>query len=174
MPTARVIARISLTIICGLLLAMWVYAFGFASRESANRIKDTAWMARAQAHCKTAEDQRFSMQDMSKMDPTDMNALKLKSEIVDRATTSLETAINLIAADRLTDAKGQSLVPLWIADYRIYIQDRRDFAVKLRTVSKRPYFSESVIEGVPISEKIGKFARENSMKTCQPPYDLST
>ena len=173
MSVSRLIARISLTVICGLLLAMWVYGLGFASRESANRINDTAWMARSQAHCKTAEDFRFTMQDMTAMDPSDILSLKKKADIVDAATNSLEKAIDLISLDKPTDAKGLALVPLWIADYRIYIQDRRDFAAELRTVEKRPYFSESVIEGVPISEKIGKFARENSMKTCQPPYDLS-
>ena len=165
--------RIALSVICGLIAAMWVYAFIFAPRESINKIGDDAWKARSQAACMEAENQRFSMQDLSKMDPKDVTALKKKADLVDRATDSLEAAINKIAKDVPSDAKGKAIVPAWIADYRTYIKDRRAFAVALRTATRRPYFAETEVEGVPISERIGKFARENDMKACQPPLDLS-
>jgi hypothetical protein len=167
------ITRIGLSIICGLIALMWVYAFIFAPRESVNRIGDDAWKARSQAACKLAEDQRFSMQDLTAMDPNDKNALKKKADLIDLATDSLEKAIDSIAADTPSDAKGRAIVPDWISDYRTYIKDRRAFAVELRTASRRPFFAETEVEGVPISERIGKFARENDMKTCQPPLDLS-
>lgn len=152
---------------------MWVYAFGFAPRESFNKINDEAWQERAQAHCKKAENQRFSLEDLTPMNPDDPAALQKKANLVEAATDTLENAINLIAIDRPADAKGQELVPRWIADYRTYLADRRAFIVALRTSSKRPYFAETEVEGVPVSERIGKFARENNMKTCQAPYDLS-
>ena len=66
-----------------------------------------------------------------------------------------------------------AIVPDWIADYRVYIENRRAFAEKLRSSTRRPFFAETEVEGVPISERIGKFARENEMKACQPPLDLS-
>ena len=167
------LARIVLTIACAGIFAMWVYAFGFASRESFNRIGDDAWKARSEARCLIAENERFDLQDLGKMNANDTAALKKKADIVETATDSLERAINDIAQDNPTDAKGQELVPQWISDYRIYIQNRRQFIDKLRTASTRPYFSETEVEGVPISERIGKFARENDMRTCQPPLDLS-
>ena len=167
------LARIVLTVACGGIFAMWVYAFGFASRESFNRIGDDAWKARSEARCLIAESERFALQDLGKMNANDTAALKKKADIVETATDSLERAINDIAMDSPTDAKGQELVPQWISDYRIYIQNRRQFIDKLRTASTRPYFSETEVEGVPISERIGKFARENDMRTCQPPLDLS-
>ena len=152
---------------------MWVYAFGFAPRESFNKIKDSAWQARAQAHCKAAENIRFSFEDLTPMKANDPAALKAKSKLVEAATDALEKAIDLIAADTPSDPKGQELVPRWIADYRTYISDRRAFAMALQNATVRPYFAESEVEGVPISERISKFARENDMKTCQTPYDLS-
>ena len=167
------LARIVLTIACTGIFAMWVYAFGFASRESFNRIGDDAWKARSEARCLIAENERFALQDLGKMNANDTAALKKKADIVETATDSLERAINDIAQDTPTDTKGQELVPQWISDYRIYIQNRRQFIDKLRTASTRPYFSETEVEGVPISERIGKFARENDMRTCQPPLDLS-
>ena len=165
--------RVLLTAICVLIAGMWVYAFGFAPRESFNRINDTAWQARAQAHCKKAENIRFSFEDLTPMKVDDPKALQTKAKLVDAATDALEDAINLIAADKPSDAKGQELVPEWIKDYRVYITDRRAFAEALRNATVRPYFAESEVQGVPISERISKFARENDMKTCQAPYDLS-
>ena len=167
------IARVVLSVVCVLIAAMWVYAFGFASRESINRIGDDSWKARAEAHCKKAEDARFALQDLTEMDPNDPLALKKKADIVEKATDSLEDAIDRIEADIPADAKGKELVPQWIAEYRIYLRNRREFIVALRTADRRPYFAEKEIEGVPVSERLGKFARENDMKSCQPPFDLS-
>lgn len=107
------------------------------------------------------------------MKADNLAALASKAKLVETATDFLENAINLIASDKPSDAKGQELVPEWIADYRIYIADRRAFIVALRNATTRPYFAETDIEGVPVSERISKFARENNMKTCQTPYDLS-
>lgn len=169
----KLFARIIITVACAAIFAMWVYAFGFASRESVNKIGDDAWKARSEAHCKMAEDTRFALQDLTAMDPNDPAALKKKADLVESATDSLEKAIDEIAADTPSDAKGKALVPMWIKDYRTYISDRRLFVDALRSSTRRPYFAETEVEGVPISERIGKFARENAMKTCQPPLDLS-
>lgn len=152
---------------------MWVYAFLFAPRESINRIGDEEWMSRSQARCLQAENERFALADNSPMDPNDREALNRKADIVDKATDSLERAVAAIASDVPADEKGRAIVPKWISDYRVYIDDRRAFAEALRTADRRPYFSETEVEGVPISERIGKFARENDMKACQPPKDLS-
>lgn len=167
------VVRPILFVVCGLIAAMWVYAFGFAPRESFNRINDDAWKARAQARCLQAREERFAYQDLTKMDPTDAAAMRRKADIVDKATDSLEAAIDDIAKDLPADAKGRALVPQWIADYRVLIGNRREFAEQLRSSTRRPYFAESEKEGVPISEPIGKFARENEMNACQPPTDLS-
>ncbi|MEY4632936.1 MAG: hypothetical protein RLZ18_308 [Actinomycetota bacterium] len=166
-------ARIVLTVVCALIAAMWVYAFGFAPRESINKIADEAWTARSEATCKVAEDARFKLQDLTEMNPNDASALQRKAVIIDKATDALEIAIDTIERDIPADAKGKAIVPDWIADYRIYIENRRAFAEKLRTATRRPFFSETEVDGVPISERIGKFARENEMKACQPPLDLS-
>ncbi len=165
--------RILLTIVCSAIFAMWVYAFGFSSRESINRIGDDAWKARAEAHCKTAQQERLALEDLTEMDPEDRQALRKKADLVAKATDSMEAAIDRIAADVPSDEKGRAIVPQWIAEYRIYIQNRREFVDQLRVADRRPYFSEKDVEGVPITERLRKFARENDMRSCQPPFDLS-
>lgn len=170
---SRTLTRVLLSFICLAIGVMWVYAFVFAPRESINRIGDDDWKARSQATCLQAENDRFALQDLSKMDPTDSEAMKKKAAIVAKATDSLEAAINKIAQDSPSDEKGKALVPMWIEDYRKYIKDRRAFVQDLLTSTRRPYFAETEVEGIPISERIAKFARENDMKACQPPLDLS-
>ena len=80
--------------------------------------------------------------------------------------------MNALAALTISDAKGQALVPLWLQDYRTHISDRRGYTEKLRSGVNKP-FSETVIEGLPISEKIATFAADNAISSCAPPIDLS-
>ena len=88
------------------------------------------------------------------------------------ATDTLEEAITEISEVSPSDAKGKAIVPLWIADYIQLIKDRRDYTALLRTGVNEP-FSESMFEGLPISEKISTFAADNRMTSCKIPMDLS-
>lgn len=151
---------------------MWVYAFGFASKESVNKIDDQAWTTRAEAICKQALTQRLQLADLRQISQAGANALRDRANIVDKATDTLESAIKSISTVSPTDAKGKAIVPLWIADYNQLIQDRRDYANLLRT-GVNETFSETMFEGLPISEKISTFAADNRMTSCKAPMDLS-
>lgn len=155
------------------IIAMWIYAFGFASRESINRINDRQWSERSEALCSKEEEFRASLQDLTEIDPNDSSAMKRKADIVEKATASLKAMVDRLAADTPADDKGRAIVPMWIDDYRTYLKDRDVFIERLRTATSMPSFNETEIEGVPVSERINKFARENDMRSCQTPYDLS-
>ena len=166
------IARIVIgTSIAGL-VAMWIYAFGFASKESVNKIDDQTWTLRAEAICKQAMDQRLKLADLRQISDAGVNALSDRADLVDKATDTLEDAIAEISKVAPSDAKGKAIVPLWIADYKTLIKDRREYATLLRTGVNEP-FSESMFEGLPISEKISTFAADNRMTSCKVPMDLS-
>lgn len=172
MRPATVATRGLLIVVCALLAAMWVYAFGFAPRESINRVGDRQWSERSESICREAAIERTGLTDLTKLDVDDPEALARRAELIDRATDTLEQALDRIEASPPADDKGRSIVPLWIADYRQYLGDRRDYADRIRsgTVSS---FTESQVDGLPISEKIETFARANEMTSCIPPYDLS-
>ena len=172
-PFARNAKRTGLGVILVLIGAMWFYAFVFAPREAINRVNDREWAARSEERCATVKRERFALQDLTEMNPEDRVALRQKADIVERATDALETLVNDIAADIPADAKGREIVPQWIDDYRKYLVDRRLFIERLRTQDRRPDFNETEVGGVPVSERINKFARENDMRSCQTPYDLS-
>jgi hypothetical protein len=151
---------------------MWIYAFGFASKESVNKINDQAWTVRAEKICSQAETQRLALTDLRQISDAGENALTERAATIDKATDTLEDAVNAISAVEPTDSKGKAIVPLWISDYRQLIVDRRDYANQLRAGENVP-FSETMVEGLPVSEKISTFAVDNRMSSCKVPMDLS-
>lgn len=165
------LGRLSIVLACIFIGAMWVYAFFFASRESINKIYDDEWTARSQARCEQSAQERTDLADLTRIDEDDPQSLVMRADLVDRATDSIEQMVNDIEMDKPSTEKGVALVPKWIADYRTYIEDRRDYANELRT-GELTTFSETLVDDVPVSERIGKFARENEMRACQPPFDL--
>ena len=92
---------------------------------------------------------------------------------IDRATDVIERMIDDVVAETPDDDKGRAIVPLWEADYRTYIADRRGFADDLRRTGENLPFYETGIDGIPISERIATFAGDNEMTSCAPPVDLS-
>ncbi len=171
-PVPRRLIRGGLVVICLLLAVMWVYAFVFASRESVNLIGDRAWQEYAEKRCIEARLERAELADFRKIEDVGPSALAGRAELVDRATQTLEDAIDDISVQPVVDEKGQAIVPLWITDYRTYIQDRREYAEMLRRGENKP-FSETRIDGLPLSEKVSTFATANRMPACQAPVDLS-
>jgi len=116
--------------------------------------------------------ERIELADMRKVNDVGPEALRERATIVDKATDTLERAVDDIAARPVIDEKGQAIVPLWLADYRTYIGDRREYADDLRAGINEP-FAETKVDGIPISEKISTFAADNLMKSCAAPIDLS-
>jgi hypothetical protein len=154
-----------------LFAAFWVWALFFASKDSINGIDDADWSGRAQAICEAADAERQDLADFREVDDTDPAMLAERAAIVDRATDILEGMLDDVVAVQPAGAKGAELVPLWAADYRTYLGDRRTFSDDLRAGRDRP-FAETVLDGIPISDKIARFAADNHMPACVPPSDL--
>jgi hypothetical protein len=142
----------------------------FASKEAVNRIGDREWAARAETICRQANEARQELTDLRRVDPDDVEMLRERAEIVDRATDIVEQMVDDVVAVQPTDEKGRAIVPDWAADYRTYLQNRRDFADELRGGENVP-FREAEIDGIPISERIESFAVDNEMRSCAPPRE---
>jgi hypothetical protein len=167
-----VLKRFGVGLALAMLIVFWTYALFFASKESVNKIGDRGWAARAEAICQAANEQRAELADLRRVDPDDAAMLDERADIVDRATDIVEQMVDDVVAVAPTDEKGRAIVPDWEADYRAYLQNRREFADELRGGENVP-FREAAIQGVPISERIGTFAADNEMESCSPPRDLS-
>jgi hypothetical protein len=96
-----------------------------------------------------------------------------RGNLIDRVTDVVERMLDDVVAVEPVDDKGRAIVPLWEADYRTYLEDRRRFADELRAGHNDP-FRETALDGIPISEKLETFAGDNEMPACAPPHDLAT
>lgn len=151
---------------------MWVYGLFFASKESVNGVADKQWRQRSEEICLAAKQQRQELIDLRLIGESGPNALSERADLVDKATDTLEDMVYAISALPVADAKGTAIVPLWLADYRIYIADRRSYTALLRQGVNKP-FAESHADQLPLSEKLATFAADNYMTSCKPPIDLS-
>jgi len=144
------------------MIAFWIWALFFASKEAVNKIGDTAWSARAEAICVDVDLQ------LTALDAQASDDMAVRADLVDESTDLLSQMLDDLVAVQPSDAKGQGIVPDWIAEYRILLQDRYDYADRLRAGENVP-FTETAVGGVPITERLEKFALDNRMPTCAPP-----
>jgi hypothetical protein len=160
--------RVPMALVFVAFAAFWIWALFFASKEAVNKIEDRAWAARAEQICAAAQEERDALVSFERVDPDDPVSRARSADLFDQATDILEEMINNVVAEPPSDPKGQDIVPLWEADYRTYLGNRREFAESLRRGDEDP-FAETPIDGIPISEKIATFAGDNEMPSCSPP-----
>jgi hypothetical protein len=145
-----------------LLIVFWVWALLFASREAINKIDDRAWAERAEAICEATDVELRALDAQASPD------LNVRADLVVESTDLLAAMLDDIVAVTPTDEKGQAIVPDWEADYRVLLQDRDRYADQLRS-GQNVAFTETAVNGVPITERIEKFTLDNEMPTCAPP-----
>ncbi len=169
-PTRRSFWRIPLIIVLAGFAVFWVWALFFASKEAVNKIEDRAWAARAERICAAAEVERLELANSVEFDPDDPAMLIAHADLVDQATDIVEQMLDDVVAQQPTDDKGAAIVPLWEADYRTFIENRRAYTATLRE-GRAEQFTETALDGIPISEKVETFAGDNEMPSCAPPHE---
>ena len=151
--------------------AFWIWALFFASKTAVNRVGDRAWAERAESICAQAETAREALADYRELDGSNAGMLAERGELLDRATAIVTEMLDDVVAVEPQDEKGRALVPLWEADYRTYLENRRRYADRLRAGADVP-FSEAAVNGIPVSDKLATFAIHNEMPACAPPSDV--
>lgn len=153
------------------LTVFWVWALFFASKEAINKIEDQAWTQEAEQICQEATERREALADFRRIDPNNADLLRERGDLIDQATDVLEEMLDAVMARPLTGEKGLAIVPMWEAEYRAFIANRRDFANEVRNGSNA-VFRENEAEGTPISNRLRVFAADNQMPSCGAPRDL--
>ncbi len=143
-----------------LLLVFWVWALFFAPKEAINKVDDSAWAEQAEAICADTELQLRTLDGEASAD------LSVRADLVEESTDALSVMLDRIGLP--SDEKGQAIAPEWKAEYRILLEDRYRYADQLRAGENGP-FTETAVSGVPITERLEKFALDNEMPSCAPP-----
>ena len=122
---------------------------------------------------RVAQTEREGLVDERVVDADDPAMLTERAAIVDQATDIVGAMLDRGRRRRsVATTRGIAIVPQWEADYRTYLGNRRAFTDRLRTGANDP-FTETAVDGIPISEKLEQFAGDNEMPSCAPPRDLA-
>lgn len=170
---AAVAVRVALTVVVLLIVAMWVYAFGFAEKRGVYVLEDEAWTQRAQGICETYEEQRLALADTSEgyiENPTEEQMLQ-RADVVDRATDILEAELAEVFAVLPAGERDQEIALEYKGYYEVLIGDRRAYTERLRRFELGPYL-ETKIDGGPVTNILLDFTTANRMKRCAPPGEL--
>lgn len=167
------IARSVLAVVILLIVAMWVYAFGFAEKQGVYVIDDESWTERAQGICETYEQQRIALADTSEgyiENPTEEQMLE-RADVVDQATDILEAELAEVFAVLPKSDRDQEIALEYKGYYEVLISDRRAYTERLRRFELTPYL-ETKIDGGPVTNILLDFTTANRMKRCAPPGEL--
>jgi hypothetical protein len=157
-----VVRRVILVTGVVVLVTFWVWALFFAPKTAINKVEDRAWAERAEAVCAEVKP------ELRALDREMSEDLEVRADLVVRSTDMLAAMLDEITAVMPSDDKGRAIVPAWEADYRTLLTNRYAYAERLRAGQDGP-FTETAVNGVPITERIETFAADNLMASCAPP-----
>ena len=167
LPSRRIVRALLIVAILAV-AAMWVYAFVFAPKSNVNAIGDDAWTTAGAAICTAAREQILDLPTGPNPSDTSPEALQQRAEIVEQSNAILDRMLTTLESTTPNDQEGARIAKLWLSDYRTLLRDRVAYVAALRagTATK---FSETMVDGQPITNFIGDLARQNRMGDCQPP-----
>jgi hypothetical protein len=158
----RPLLRVLFLIGAAAFVAFWFWALFLVDKTAVNKIEDRAWAERAEEICAPVK------LAVRRLDLETSPDLDRRADLVVESTDMLSAMIDDLEAVEPSDPKGQAIVPDWIADYRTLLQNRYNYAERLRSGQNVP-FTETPVQGVPITERIETFAGDNEMPSCAPP-----
>jgi hypothetical protein len=151
-----------------LMALFWVAIFsGAFTHRNPDKLYDEAWVAKAEKICAPAATTIKNLPNAStSKTPADRSAL------LNRGTAALEPMIAdldaLPAPDRASD---RTVVNGFLTDWKIYLQDRRNYAEALLSDPKaEPLMSE--VHGGWVSDAIDTMAKANDIIDCATPGDM--
>jgi hypothetical protein len=155
-------------VIVTLLVAMWGYvvylAFGPGRQSSPDRLADPNFAPAAQTACDAANDEVRQLPTAS-----EARTAVERAEVLDQANGiygNLLDELLLLAPD----GEEGEIVAEWVDDWRTYLDDRDDYARRLRT-DEDARLLVTPKHGDQITESIDAFAKDNRMPACGTPSD---
>ncbi len=163
-PNTRVFTPLRVLFLVGFsaFIAFWFWALFLIDKTAVNKFEDRAWAENAEETCAPVK------RAVRLLDLEATADLAGRADLVEQSTDMYAVMLDDLASDLPDDPKGAAIVPDWIADWRTLLQNRYDYAAELRAGNEVP-FTETAVEGIPITERIEAFAGDNEMDSCAPP-----
>ena len=161
----------------------WAWAFSpWARTENPARLDDRDFAQWADQRCAQAQTAiaalptaRQAASRAERADQVDRGTDEVEMLVVDLRLRAEASLAESTEADGPPDA---SLVRDWLADWDVYVSDRRGHATRLRTAGddtpdrELRFLLVDMTEGSTYTERMDGFSRLNNMDNCQVPGDV--
>lgn len=164
---SRIGRGLAILVVAALVL-MWLYVFtGAAAEDPPDQLDDTTFAEAAEPRCALAVDELEELPAAGEAE-----SAADRAAVLDDANAVLASMVDDLAVIEVDNERDQALVDLWIADWRTYLQDRQDFADRLRADDEAELLI-TAREGRQITLTIDRFASKvvNDMESCTTPLD---
>ena len=160
----------------------WVWAFSpWARSENPARLDDRSFTAWANERCSRAQAVINALPS-----PRKAQSPQQRAEHISRGSDELDnllSALRFTASSLAAQTSGEGppdadLAEKWLADWDIYISDRRAHEAKLRDATADTpdrdlwFLMSDAMPGGVYTERMDGFARLNNMDACQIPGDV--
>ena len=157
------------------MLGMWAYIFAYHlsggwKQDTPGRLQDRGWGESAEPVCASTMAQLAALPAA----PTAPDAAA-RADVIDRSDVLLGQMLGELAALPAPTGDGDATaVDEWLTDWSAYLQDRADYADRLRDdPDARFYVTQSERDERQITEAVDRFAAVNGMPSCQTPSDIA-
>lgn len=160
----RTLALVAIVSFVGLWGYVLYLAFFEGRQPPADRLDDPAFAVAAEERCDDALSQVDELPSATSTATPQERAVVLDeaNEIYDSMLGDLEGLTHLV-----TDSDERERTEAWLADWRIFLGDREDFADRLSEgTDSRMLVSEKEGEGRHITGWVDEFALANKMDSC--------
>lgn len=160
--------------VIGVLVALVVALFwgwiltGGPKKANPDELTDRAWVDATIERCEVMLD---GLDAIPSAAATANNVER--AAFVREANEVVAVMVDTTAADPLATADEQEIVDKWIADWRIYLDDRALYADAVEEDPGAPFqITENEELGRGVDDTIRTFADVNDMPECRPPGDV--
>lgn len=148
--------------------AIWVYAFsGAARRDPPDLLDDPGFAVRAEQICTAA------LADIDEM-PDALDAVDGPDRGNQIRNTTVRFESMLDELDRLVGGSNRDIEIAggWLADWRVLIQDRYNYADAITVDDQAQYLVTDVGAGERMDRRLTRVANTNAMPSCAAPGDV--
>ena len=170
-PTGRrwTTGRVVTTTLVVAMLSLWGYvlylAIGPGRQPPPDRLDDPAFAVAAEARCDEALDVVAALPRA-----VDASSAAQRAGVVSEANRAFDAMLEDLEA-MVPGGEDGTLVRAWLADWRIYLDDREAYATALRADADARLMV-SAKDNDQITEHLDAFAADNRMPACATPLDV--
>lgn len=159
---------LAIAVVVAIVIFWFLVLAGWFNKRNPDYLKDRSFVSRTADRCAAAR------RDINRLPPArDSKTPSDRADAIDRATGRLATMVDAIAADVPKNPSDAGIVKSWVADWRVYLNNRRDYTTRLRKKPRAQFLvDEKPKAGDPYDAVIKNFADANDMPDCAPTLDV--